>query len=426
MKKIKNLSLVFLLALTSIFMLVACSNAKEEVVEEQSEEISAESEDVAEVEEKEEEPSEEEAPVESKDMGEDLYDYTLEVDGAVVKVPMMASDLADLGFVCDDDEEMLLDPNRYTPVYYKKGECLVSFNIANFGMNQESVKNCVVVGVKTDSYDAKGATVRLAKGIELGKSTLDDVHSAFGTPTDHTDRDSLSFDTYEETLDAKAEFQYDRENNDVLCKIELRNFAQPEESANNESSKNDEVDTENVPEIVSTYKAPTSISDDLHDYTFEYAGDCYTFPAPVSEFINKGWKIVESDTEEIIEGSGSGKVTLIKDNQSFWTYVRNYDKNATAAENCYVTKLRASVSATDVSFDIGQGIKIGGKEDAVTNLKGYDVEKLKDRTGYNEYEIKDDRSRIYKYNIICREGKITSIEASYEPKVDEYRQEMGL
>lgn len=359
------------------------------------------------------------APVVEVELGDNIYDYTVAIDGQVLKFPMMASELTNLGWECVDDDTQGVPSDRYGLITYKKGDVRPIFYVMNFNVNEAAVKDCAVVGVTLDDFSAKDAAIEIPGNIKIGTSTMEDVRQAFGTPSDVYEGDKYPYDTYKEDSYSSVKVKYSHENGDVVKEFEIKHFVEPE------SFVADEIDTEGVPEIVSTYVKPSAVEDDLYKYTVEYAGDCYALPAPVSEFIENGWVIKEDKSEATIDGSGSGKVTLVKDNQEFWTYVRNYDMNATSIENCYITEIKASKNGPNVSCLIGNGISLGDDESKLESLKGYTVEK-KEQTGYNEYIISDERSLTYHYEFACWDGKITNIEIQYQPKVKDYRAEKGL
>ncbi len=355
----------------------------------------------------------------NSELGDNIYSYSIEIDGQVLTFPMMASDLRALGYECKDDETHKFSATSFGLTTYVKDERYFNFYTMNFDVNAAEIKDCAIVGIVVDDFSAREKKVVLPGGITMGESTMEEARALYGTPSDTYESDTFPYDRYVENSHNYVKIMYNHEKGDVVKEFTIQNFEVP---ANFKVSA---IDTESVPEIVSLYNAPTQISDNLYDYTFEYAGDLYTFPAPVSAFIDNGWTIKEDKTQEIIEGSGSGKLTLTRDNQQFWTYVRNYDLNATPVENTFIVQIEANVNNTNVSCAIGNNIYIGADESAVENLEGYTVEK-EESNSYNGYTISDERSRTYHYYIVCKAGKVTGIEVKYDPRVKEYRSEKGV
>lgn len=390
---------------------------EEEVVEEEEE--LPEEEEVEEEEEKEvKKPSK--APA-SGELSDDIYDFQISIDGYVYNIPFPYTVFEANGFEADLDDAEDVPSMHYTlsdPIKFGKSRLYAQF--MNFDINARPMEDCYIVSVKFDSYDIKDDhEIMLPKGITMGVSTLDDIVDAYGDPSDVYEGSLYTKYTYEADIYNSVDIAVDIETGTV-SQIEIQNIVEPEDF------EISEISTE-VPEIISTYKAPTKMSDNALDYVVDYDGDLYQLPCPVSEFIDNGWKIMENDSAAIIEGSGSDKVTLMRNNQSFWTYVRNYDMNATAAENCYVQDLEANIYECDVDMEIS-GIKKGMSEDdlnALLEKSDYDYE-MEDNSSYVSYSISDDRSYTYHVDIIVRDGEITGLSCQYDPRVSEYRKDMGL
>jgi len=352
-------------------------------------------------------------------VSDNIYDYQFGINGDLITFPISVSDLKALGWECTDDENAMVPSGRYGLTFFKKGEDKIMFYTMNFDVNETPVKDCYICGAKIENYSFKGV-LNVAKGIKLNTSTQTSVREALGEPTQNYESDKYPSDTYREQNYQYIKFSYDHANGDTLMSIEVERFVKPE------GFQESEINTSDVPAITQAYQAPTEISGNLLDYTIEYDGAIYKLPAPVSQFIANGWEIDRDNSEATIDGQSSGKVTLKKNGQEFWTYVRNYDKNATIIENCFVTELEVSIYKADVSMKLSNGIEKGADEGILESaLNGYTVEK-KEESSYTEYVVKDDRSLTYHVNIVVRDGKISSISAQYDPRRDEYLSEMGI
>lgn len=437
MRKFRKICATLLVACVSTTLLAGCSKlvsliTHDEEISEVSEEPSEEVSDGFDMgaigvnsEETSEEPSEEPSSASSisqssgEQLGDSVFEYAIEVNGQVLKFPMMTQDLLNLGWECKDDLNQMVPSGNYGLVYFQNGNNKFVFYVINMSVNEAAVSDCIVGGLTVDQYSLKEGDVFLPGGIQLMTSTRDDVLAAYGNPEDSYDSDKYPYDNYSEDFYQNVKCTYRHEEGDVLYEIQIRNFVEPK------GYDHGEVDTTTVPEITQKYTAPTELSDNLFDYTVEFAGDYYVLPAPVSEFIKNGWTINTNESEAAIEGSGSGKLTLSKGDQEFWTYVRNYDTNATLIENCFVTELEASEYGPDVTMKVSQGIEMGGAESVIEALTGYTIDK-KETDLYIQYTIKDDRALTFYYEIICKKGKITQIKMQYQPKVRDYRASKGL
>ena len=115
----------------------------------------------------------------------------------------------------------------------------------------------------------------------------------------------------------------------VITQISVRNFVPLESEAG--QTESEEVSDE-IPEIVTKYVAPTEMGKSLSDFTVEFDGDLYKLPAPVSEFVKNGWEIQENNSDMAIVARGYGKVTLMRNNQTVDFYVDSYSDTKTGVE----------------------------------------------------------------------------------------------
>lgn len=353
---------------------------------------------------------------EQQTLTDDIYDYQIVLDGIVYTIPLMVKELESTGWVCSDDREDMIPAQSYGYVSFTKGENRIHAEVKNYNVNQQPIKDCVVNGIDID-YTSYHGEAEIAGHIKFMEAKRDDVIARFGSPSDGYEGNYFFKDTYKVSSYQEVVLTYDCEQDLILREISVVNFEEPEGLDKGEVSAE-------IPEILATYQAPTGISSNVYDYTFLYAGDYYQLPAPVSEFTKNGWTIVENKSDMYVAGSDSGKLTMSKDNQVVWTYVRNYDLNATAIENCYVTELKASVHECNVEMEVTGGIRIGdSKADLEAALKALNVP-YEEEDG--DYRITDERSITYHVDIHVYEDVITTMEVQYQPYVSDYREMMGF
>ena len=395
----------------------------EEIIEEEVEEIEEVIEEVEEEIEEEVEEKDNKKPLKAPTSGtlsDDIYDFQISIDGFVYQIPVLYEDMVANGYSCEDDEDELPSMNYSLADVVKFGGSKMYVQFMNFDINSAPKKDGYIVqmSIEADELDDNNEVV-LAQGIKLNESTYDDIKAAYGDASDVYEGSIYNKYTYKKDIYSDIDLYCDLETG-KLIEIEMQNIVEPEDFVTSEIS-------DEVPEIVGSYEAPTKMSDNALDYIVEYDGDMYQLPCPVSVFEENGWKVVEDSSEEFIEGSGSGKVTLMRNNQSFWTYVRNYDKGATAVSNCFVQDIEANIYECDVDMNIA-GIKKGMSEDDFIKLidkAGYEYE-TEDSSSYTGYSIKDDRSLTYHVDIICRDGIITGLSCQYDPRLNEYLESKGL
>jgi len=373
-------------------------------------------------------------------LSDDLYSYQVSIGDTVYAFPMTYKDFISQGWTYESDDTVKIPSENYmTSDWFSNGDMKCMAYLVNFGENEEAIADAWIGGIKLDSFGMKDVKeeITFPKGIVFGKSTPEDVEKAYGTPTEKGSTSTVRY-TYSQDYQEQVKFVFDSNNGNVLSEADIENLIMPEDAeqaaddsaeastAGAASAESGDKAAADVPEITAAYKAPKELGDDLLSYTAEYAGDLYALPAPVSAFIDNGWKIKKDETETKINGDGSGKVTMMKDNQKFWTYVRNYSPNATSVENCFVQELKASNNDTNVTLKAAAGLSTGMSESSLKKvLKGQDVSTEKG-SDYVTYTIKDNRSLTYGYDIVVRDGKVTAITMKYDPRTEEYLKAMGI
>ncbi len=408
-------------------------STEEESTEEESTEEESTEEESTEEESTEEESTEEESTEEKSEkpaakstgidtLSDDIYSFQFSVDGNVFQLPMKFTDFEACGWTFEEDADEMLRASAYTlsqSFSFREGvEAYAS--VINFGINEAKLSDCYIGRISFDTYGIEdtSAEILLPGGVQFNVSTREDIEAAYGTPTDIYEGEYYTSLTYGDDSYNRVELQVDVETG-LLSDIQITNFEMPEDF------EEGEVDT-SVPDIVTKYQTPTAVSDDLLDYTVEFAGDLYVLPAPVSAFVANGWKIDTDETEEAIPGHGSGRVQLSRDNQFFYSYAYNYSPNATTPENAFICDLGADNYDCKVSMKVSNGICIGMKEaDLATALKSYDSKK-EDQSSYIRYSVVDEECLTYHYEFIVRDGKIDSIDMQHDPGYDDFREAMGV
>jgi len=382
-RKMKRKLLITVLTISMLAM-AACGKKKEvEVTPEPTEEVVSENEVEAEPTEitEETEAVEVSANTASGTLSDDLYSFQISIGGKVVSVPLTYDQFLELGFepktdTDKSDLEQGLDPNAYTfPIYHAKGDAEITASFINFGENVMPAKDCIVADININTYKVEPAlmaeNITLPKGIKYGVSTLEEIKAAYGEPSRVFEGDTYTNLTYEYDIYNTVELQVEE---NVLTQIRIRNFVPIEGETSQATS---EETSDEVPEIVSKYVAPTALGSSLtdYDYTVEYAGDLYRLPAPVSEFVKNGWKINEQSSEPSVVARGYGRVYLMKDNQTMSVYADNYSDKKTAIKNCFVEEIEANVYEANLSLKLPEGLEKGMSQDAfmkfISNRKDF-------------------------------------------------------
>lgn len=317
-------------------------------------------------------------------LGDDIYSFSMEFDGQTMKFPMTYQDFVGMGWELSsrEDPDMKISTNSYGFVSFNKGKNSVSAEVMNLGINEVGLEDSLIGGITVDgSYDIDltSVSVKLPGGIELGKSTLDDIKAAYGDPSDTYEGDLYTKVTYEKDTYQEVELSVFKDDN-TLKKVDMENLEEPEEY--DKGAVSDE-----VPDIVTAYKAPDALGSDMLDTAVEYMGDFYSLPAPVSAFTANGWEIQNAEDTPYVEGNGLAFIDMMKNNQSIHFSVYNETENATALENCFVRELSfATYDPESIAMKLSGDITLGADK--------AELIKMADEKGYISEE-NDDYLRIY-------------------------------
>lgn len=317
-------------------------------------------------------------------LGDDIYSFSMEFDGQTMKFPMTYQDFVGMGWELSsrEDPDMKISTNSYGFVSFNKGKNSVSAEVMNLGINEVGLEDSLIGGITVDgSYDIDltSVSVKLPGGIELGKSTLDDIKAAYGEPSDTYEGDLYTKVTYEKDTYQEVELSVFKDDN-TLKKVDMENLEEPE--GYDKGAVSDE-----VPDIVTAYKAPDALGSDMLDTAVEYMGDFYSLPAPVSAFTANGWEIQNAEDTPYVEGNGLAFIDMMKNNQSIHFSVYNETENATALENCFVRELSfATYDPESIAMKLSGDITLGADK--------AELIKMADEKGYISEE-NDDYLRIY-------------------------------
>lgn len=318
------------------------------------------------------------------ELGDDIYSFSMEFDGQIMKFPMTYQDFVGMGWELSsrEDPDTKVSTNSYGMLTFNKGASSVYADVINLGINEVGLEDCLIGGISVDgSYDVDltAVSVKLPGDIELGKATLDDIKAAYGEPSDTYEGDLYTKLTYEKDSYQEVELSVFKDDN-TLKEVDMRNFEEPEDY--DKGTVSDE-----VPDIVTSYETPTALGDDMMDTAVEYMGDLYSLPAPVSAFTANGWEIQDAEDTPYVEGGGIAFIDMMKNNQSIHFSVYNETENATALENCFVRELSfATYDPESIEMKLSGDITLGADK--------AELIKMADEKGYISEE-NDDYLRIY-------------------------------
>lgn len=356
-----------------------------------------------------------ETDIEKSELSDDLYSFEVKIDDEVYTFPMSYRDFTALGWEYQGEETDELEPSNYSPTaQFKKGNLVIYGELVNLGINTVPVTECSIAGFSVDSYkiaEEPGTSIELPGGIKYGSATIDDIKEAYGNPTDTYEGDLYTKLTYKKDYYQQADLYVSSETG-VLNEIELENMVYDEDS---NAASAAEVSTDPTTEVLA-YKAPEELGDDLDSSIVEYAGDLYQLPAPVSVFLDNGWKLDEEKSASVIAGKSSDWLYMSKDNQNFHTMVRNYSQDAASIENCFVTEVEGYIYDTNLPITIQKGITIGMTEKEVKDaLDGIDYELDDSTDGYHYYNVKKGDLDGVEIMVDTEDDEVQRINVSYRP-----------
>lgn len=322
-------------------------------------------------------------------LSDDIFDFQMQIDDAVYQFPMTYEEFTANGWELNSDyneETETLTPHQYDLVYFKKGNAKCMTYVINLGMNTQAITECLVGGIEIDNFDwEEGAgTVKMAKGIQWGVSTLEEVKEAYGNPTDTYEGDLYTKVTYKKDTYSTIELSIYKESG-VVEDIDIENFVEPEGFDPGSIS-------EEVPEDIAAYEAPTVLGTDLDSYTVEFDGVLYQLPCPVSELEANGWTVDKDKSAESVSAHSSEWVEIYKGGNRFTTFARNHADYATVTSNCWLEKLSAGDYGMELSMRLPLGLEIGtSEEDLKSTLEDAGIAyETEEGSAYTIYNVGED------------------------------------
>lgn len=166
-----------------------CGQADKTITEESSVVTTeAATEEMEEADEMSEETSEavKEGSADLGEMSENIFSYQIMINGELYQMPMNFSDFTAKGWKFDGDESEDLDAGTYDGRRtFQNGEYDVEADVVNLTGSPQPYSDCTIVGVSISLFYNSGNDMKfiLPKGIESGVSTLEDVKTAYGEPS---------------------------------------------------------------------------------------------------------------------------------------------------------------------------------------------------------------------------------------------------
>lgn len=285
-------------------------------------------------------------------------DFAFSLDGHVIDLPVAYADLEpvlkEMGFEAkEEDLATELQPNQYTYFYFKDGKNKILLDLCNLDVNSHPASECIVGGFETDVYylPLDAVKVELPGGIVRGVSTMDDIKAAYGLESDVYEGDQYTELTYETDIYERIKLQVAKDTG-LLTEIDIEDLEAPEGFEQGEVS-------DEVPAAVTAYQKPDALSEDPREYQIRLQDQVYALPVPVSTLIADGYVLDETDSDMTVSGGSSGYASLLLGGQKLRAFAKNFEKNATRIENCWVISISAGKQDLDVEAELPGGITVG-------------------------------------------------------------------
>ncbi len=339
-------------------------------------------------------------------MSDDLFDFTFELEGVLYQLPCKYEALTQNGWTISStgyNSDTKLAGNSYDSFYMSKDGRKITVYSYNSGGNAKSIKECMTGGIECEAYN--DVDFIIAKGITV-KSSVEEIQTAFGVPgysNSGSDYESMTY--YAQKDSSYNSIKFYCTNDGKYSSISMKNFIETE---NDKTTTNTE-----KPDYLNEYKDPTDMGNDLKSAVVKIEGDLYQLPAPVSAFIDNGWKIAQQSGDVVAGGTDSIRVE--KDDKKLDLYIVNYSEYQTTVENCAVYKVYVdnrggtSVSIGSESKSITIGTEKADVDALVSDEFNYYEGTYNHSYSYSEYKERDFNLSI---NVDKETGKVSTISVS--------------
>lgn len=317
-------------------------------------------------------------------LSDKLEDYIFMLEGDVYQLPFAYSVLADKGWRIYDSgyyDDTKINGNSYDDVTLQKDKKTINVYIINASGNAKELKDCNIGGIEVYASNKNAPEFSIAKGIKVGDKE-DKIREAFGSPKDTSNNDGYNTLYYGEDNSTTTITCDNKEDDYSYDAIAIKNFVATEDDKKTETS-------DEVPEYLSTYVAPTELGTDPLSYNIEIENQVYTLPAPVSVFTDNGWKIASQEDSVPSGRSLSSAIKLQKDGKEIEASVTNFADYQTKPENCAISYLYFYADESkNPEVKLPGGITIKSTSEDVKKWAGdkFDYSKSGDSEYYDYYD----------------------------------------
>ena len=341
-------------------------------------------------------------------LSDDLADTTFILDGVTYQLPCRYTTFINNGWTISTkgiNGETKIAGNSKEYVTISKNGTSVTIYPYNLSGNAKPISDCYVGEITCEAYNE--ADFSIAKGI-TPKSSAEEITAAFGSA--HTQNKYSDYQTLEYVVSDNCStkfYVYANEEDRKYSSITIKNFVYHETDATETIT--------DIPEYLSSYKAPTSLGNQHNSGIIMIEDDLYCLPAPVSVFLDNGWEITQQSAS-IVAGD-TDSIRIEKDGKEMYVSIKNFAEYQTIPQNCAVYSVTVGElpyedePVPNISATLPCGISIGSSKseaDAITG-EGYSTNSGTYYYSYSFYEYKN-RSVSFDYSVSKNDEKVHKIQ----------------
>ncbi len=316
------------------------------------------------------------------ELSDDPFAMQFSFDDTVIQLPCKVSDLLDLGFAFDEDDEgdVLEDGYSITvSLFYGDPDdyAYITCGIYNISGSEQVLDDCMVESVSMYADNLEDHDIEIAGGIELGDSTRTDVEGVYGPCEDPFEDGDFAVLDYESPEDSLTYIEFDF-SGDELSYLRLKTNDLGEPAAPSDSAAPTSEDGGSTGEATgegsgslaerSTERVSPAIetlSDDPYSFQASIDGTIVQLPCYVADLQAIGFMLEDEIAGDILEDGYQTGASMYYGDPGDYIYVTATIYNASGSElpldQCKVSGLSFHADSFEGhTVELPGGITLGG------------------------------------------------------------------